>query len=139
MRVLDPGHEYVLDSLDGDAPQPLVFVKREGPGYPGNVGRHPGTTLQEVLRALVERCRYVNAQTPCAETEAVGRLLEAALLLLELRAARRHGRQLDVPLETIVRGVAKCPRCGHVGCEEVAHHSGPTARPEEPDHAPTDR
>jgi hypothetical protein len=116
MRVIDPGHEYVLDSLDGDAPQRLVFVKRQGPKYPGNVGSHPGTTIQEVLRALLERLAYVNAQIPCAETEAASGMLTTALVLLEQRAARRHGRVLAAPLARVISGEGKCPRCGHVGC-----------------------
>lgn len=46
MKVVDPGHTYELDVLD--APQqhqghPLIFVKREGPGFLGNVGHNPGT------------------------------------------------------------------------------------------------
>lgn len=117
MTVVDPGHEYLLDALDGDAVQRLVFVKREGAKYPGNVGSHSGTTLQEVLRALIERCRYVNNQTPCPETEAVTNLLASALFLLEVRAARCHGRHLDASLESVVSGEGKCPKCGHVGCD----------------------
>lgn len=116
MVTLDPGHVYLLDALDGDAVQRLAFVKREGDKYPGNVGSHSGTTLQEVIRALIERCQYVNAQTPCAETEAVTGLLSAALLLLELRAARNHGRHLDTTLDALITGSGKCTRCGHVGC-----------------------
>lgn len=124
MKVLDPGHHYQFNTLDpdmGTEPQYLVFVKREGDGYPGNVGSHPGTTSQEVLRALIDRGDYVNNQVPCAETEAATSLMEAALLLLELRAARRHGRQLDAwGVESVVQG-ACCPKCNHVGCEGDCH------------------
>lgn len=60
MTVIDPGHEYLMDSLDGEQTNRLVFVKRQGVKYPGNVGAHPGTTMQEVLRALLERLKYVN-------------------------------------------------------------------------------
>jgi hypothetical protein len=59
MKVLEAGHKYELLSLDGGEPQILTFVKREGEGYPGNVGHHPGTTLQEVLRAEIDRGMYV--------------------------------------------------------------------------------
>lgn len=117
MQVIDPGHVYRLDSLDGECEQVLTFVKREGPHYPGNVGHHPGTTLQEVLRALIERTEYVNRQIPCAESEAAVGLLKAALLLFELRAARCHRRFLEVPLASVVVGATKCAKCGHVGCE----------------------
>lgn len=117
MTVVDPGHVYTLDPLDGDATQRLVFVKREGFKYPGNVGAHSGTTTQEVLRAVVNRLTYVNNQLPCAETESACGLVEAAILLLELRAARLHNRNLDRPLDDVVDGSGKCPRCGHVGCD----------------------
>ncbi len=118
MKVIDPGHEYTLDSLDGDFPQVLTFVKREGPHYPGNVGHHPGTTMQEVLRALIERAEYVNGQIPCPETTLVLGLLESALYLLESRAARVHDRILDTTIEALVSGGSKCAKCGHVGCEK---------------------
>lgn len=73
----------------------LTFVKREGSRYPGNVGHHAGTTSQEVLRALIDRAKYVNAQLPCAESEAVIGLLQSAMLLLEVRAARLKGAVID--------------------------------------------
>lgn len=121
MKVIDPGHEYLLDSLDGEQTNRLVFVKREGEKYPGNVGSHAGTTIQEVLRALIERCRYVNDQIPCRETETATRCLIAALRVLEERAARRHGRALTVPLPDLISGAGKCPACGHVGCAGDCH------------------
>lgn len=122
MIVRDPGHDYVLQSLDGEAPQRLTFVKREGPGFPGNVGSHPGTTTQEVLRALIERGEYVNGQVPCAETEAATALMRSALLLLEVRAARRHERVAEA-FDTLAEAasVSGCPRCGHVGCPGLCH------------------
>lgn len=46
-----------------------MFVKREGEHFPGNVGHYPGTTMQEVLRVLIDRAKYVNSQIPCLETE----------------------------------------------------------------------
>jgi hypothetical protein len=121
MKVLDPGHEYLLDSIDGSCPQRIVFVKREGPGYPGNTGSHPGTTTQEVLRALIKRSEYVNRQLPCPETELATSLMKTALYLLESRAARRHGRVLNTSLEQIVTGAGKCQACGHIGCSGGCH------------------
>lgn len=116
MDVIDPGHEYFLYSLDGGEEQRLVFVKREGQKYPGNVGHHPGTNMQEVLRALIERCTYLNRQHPCQETSEVITLLISALMRLEERAARRHGRTLLSTPEDVVGGVGMCYLCGHVGC-----------------------
>jgi hypothetical protein len=127
MTVVDPGHVYLLDALDGEQVNRLVFVKREGPGYPGNVGSHPGTTMQEVLRALIERANYVQGQLPCAETAFVIDHLTAAIVMLEVRAARRHGRVLRATAAEVVAGVGKCPTCGHVGCPGDCH-AGPQGR-----------
>lgn len=116
MTVIDPGHEYLLDSLDGEQVNRLVFVKREGLKYPGNVGAHAGTTTQEVLRALIERSEYVQEQAPCTETALVITHLKHALRELERRAARLHGRNLTAEMADLVSGKGKCVNCGHMGC-----------------------
>ena len=67
MRVLDPGHRYALRHLDGDGETVLQFVNREGEKYPGNAGACEGTTMQEILRALIDRAAYVNGQASCEE------------------------------------------------------------------------
>lgn len=41
MKVIEPGHVYQLEALDGVLPQVLVFVNRE------LGGEHPGATSQE--------------------------------------------------------------------------------------------
>ena len=126
MKVIDPGHRYELDRLDdytgGRVKEELVFVKREGPKYPGNVGSHTGTTTQEVLRALIERSKYVNNQNRCYETERVIALLTESLCLLEDRAARLHGRPRHPSQSDIVLGRNKCELCGHCGCEGDCRH-----------------
>lgn len=99
MRIIDPGHAYELLSLDGYEERYLVFVQRHGPNYPGNTKSHPGTTMQDVLHCLVDRAKYVNNQFPCLETELVLRHFEAALVLLEMRAARVKGKFL--PFKTV--------------------------------------
>ena len=119
MRVLDPGHRYALRHLDGDGESTLQFVKRDGPGYPGNVGRAEGVTIQEVLRALINRAEYVNRQTPCAETSETIALMTSAVQRMEARAARLHGREAP-SAEQCVRGPT-CDRCGHVGCNVSRH------------------
>lgn len=128
MRVVDPGHVYDLDVLDPDDAYesgPLVFVKREGPGYPGNVGHHPGTNLQEVLRALIDRVKYLDGQIHDASNNRTLYSLRVAIYQLEERAARRHGRMLDLRVASSVHGVVGdgieslpvCGQCGHIGCE----------------------
>lgn len=116
MKIIDAGHVYLLDCIDGDEPQRLRFVKREGEGFPFNEGSHNGTNCQEVLRALIDRTRYMLLQKPCAETEAALHNLESALLHYESRAARRHGRHLDLySVHELVCG-SPCKTCGHIGC-----------------------
>jgi hypothetical protein len=66
IQIIDPGHKYKLPSLDGKHEQVLQFVKRCDPGnptrFPGNTNAYPGTTIQCVLRALLERFRYLQKQ-----------------------------------------------------------------------------
>jgi hypothetical protein len=115
MKIIDPGHEYDLTIYDGNdsESQTLKFMKREGIGYPGNVGSHPGTNCQEVLRVLINRSLYLNNQFPCWETTAAVESMRIALMLFELRSARRHGRELaytDVEIEL----APTCSTCGHI-------------------------
>ena len=115
MRVLDPGHRFSLRHLDGPGETVLQFVKREGRGYPHNVGTSEGTTLQEVLRALISRAQYVNGQIPCPETDRAIDHMMRAVHALEVRAARRHGRNEAISVAEAVSGPT-CAHCGHVGC-----------------------
>lgn len=117
MWVIDPGHSYRLYSLDGDQSIELTFVKREGPGYPGNVGAHPGTNLQEVLRACIDRLEYLHAQIPDTRTIGAGTCLRLAMSLLEHRAADRHGRPDPSIQGFSVVSDDFCTTCGHVGCD----------------------
>lgn len=117
MKVLDPGHSYALKHVDGDDGQNLFFVKREGPGYPGNVGSYPGTQIQEVLRVCIDRLDYVNNQIPCDRNKIAKRYLQEAIFHLESRAAERHGRVLQANAEGIEK-LPICPYCGHIECDK---------------------
>lgn len=124
MEVIDPGHEYLLqnyDAFDGaefNTLQNLTFVKRFDPPekYPGNDSAYPGTLMQEVIKALIERLVYVNNQTPCAETESVLGMMRTSLLLLEIRANRIHNRFLDLMHLDHLEEYETCKICGHVQC-----------------------
>jgi len=127
MRVIDPGHVYDLPGLDGGGPGRLAFVKRAGPGYPGNLTAHPGTTSQAVMRALLDRLRYVQGQAWCAENWLCLLLMRLCLWLLEFRAARRHGRLYARGLK-FAESAPTCARCGHTvcgrGCADALPGSG---------------
>lgn len=127
MKVLDPGHSYKLNWLDGTAPQSfhdewaipadvLTFVKREGEKYPGNNGHHPGTNIQEVCRALIDRLKYIDNQIHDDRNTMAIIKLQHVIWLLEDRAAERHHRGFDISFENI-ETFPTCTKCGHIGCE----------------------
>jgi hypothetical protein len=117
LKVIEPGHIYELKQLDGEGVETLRFVKRVGEKYPGNEPpAHPGTNMQEHLRALINRCEFVNGQNYCIETVVAIQLMKGAIAQFELRAARLHGRNLDnYTLDELVR-CGTCDECGHIGC-----------------------
>jgi len=121
MTVLDPGHKYALEVLDGNGDHHLMFVKREGPGYPGNVGHHSGVNIQEVCRALIDRVKYLDNQISCRENTEVLRCLRDAIWWLELRAAGRHKRVEEfvkiAGFGANIEDLPTCEHCGHIGCE----------------------
>lgn len=124
MYVIDSGHVYLLNSLDKDffdTPVKLTFVKREGPGYPGNIGHHSGTTTQEVLRALIDRTKYVDNQIHDQRNDSVLFHLRYAIFELEMRAADRHGRVLPSFDMDDIENIPYCEKCGHIGCEGNCH------------------
>lgn len=131
MRVIDPGHTYELSTYDCPGlgrPQTLKFVKRNDPPekYPGNTSAYPGTIMQEVFKALIDRLQYVNNQIPCAETEAILGLMQTSLFLLEERANRLHDRSLNLGSLDELVALPTCKECGHVQCaEEIDHPSLP--------------
>lgn len=119
MIIIEPGHKYDLAPLDDGVYQTIEFVKRVGKKFPFNAGQvHGGTNCQEVLRVLIDRSEFLQSQDPCAETECIVASLRSALLLFELRAARRHKRHLELEsTDRLVCGPV-CDRCGHYGCKE---------------------
>ena len=117
MTVIDPGHSYELEFLDHknycERQQTLTFVKRMGEGYPGNTSAYPGTVIQEVLRALLDRFDYLNNQIPCEENIECIIHLKEVLYLLEKRAAIRHGR--TIPMMQQILNDPSCINCLHTG------------------------
>ncbi len=128
-EVLDKGHRYELLSLDDDEQignftgrfyQTLTFVKRcdlQNPErFPGNENAYPGTTVQSVVRALLERLRYLQNQIWSLENVFVIFCLRCVLWLMEFRAARRHGHTYWKSL-TFAETEPLCQKCGHTICE----------------------
>ena len=120
MKVIDPGHCYELDCLDGPGQVVVLqFVKRVGPGYPGNQWPpRPGTIMQENLRALIDRCQYVDGQIPCWPTKLAIWLFRVIILLFEHRAKRRKGKWLPLRALRRIELAETCRICGHIYCTE---------------------
>lgn len=119
MKVIDKGHFYKLFKLDETSDQALClqFVKRTGINYPGNSTSYEGTNIQDVIRCLIDRLFYVNAQQyEFRNIMAINKLREV-IALLESRAAIRHNRRLDDLDVSVIETYPFCQTCGHIGCE----------------------
>lgn len=91
MRIVDPGHVYALDSLDGEYQQSVRFVKR----FRGNLN-HPGTVNQELLRVLIDRVQFLDAEKPWPLNEQILYHLRMALVLHEARAIIRKTEKCQI-------------------------------------------
>lgn len=123
LKIIDPGHKYELLTLDGDLVQTLTFVKRTDPDpskFPGNFNAYPGTTIQSVVRCLIERIEYLQNQIPHKNNPAIREKFLEILWLLEDRAAERHGRDFDYRIEDMNQ-MPMCSHCGHVVCKELGN------------------
>lgn len=120
LHKIDPGHFYKLESLDGINPQYLKFVKRHDPTdptrFPGNTNSYEGTTSQTVLRALLDRTKYLQNQKWCVENVIIIFCTKLSIWLYEIRAARRHKRSYWHGLNYASTSYM-CPKCGHTDCE----------------------
>ena len=127
MKIVDPGHSYTIDVYDApivvgvDIQAPINFMKREGPAYPFNKGTQNGTNCQELLRVLINRVEYLDSQLPAPENAIILNSLRNALWAFEIRAARRHGREISYNYNDIEKE-PYCRECGHIQCG--GHHNG---------------
>lgn len=78
MKVIEPGHIYILDTLDNDNDhicQTLTFVNRE------KGSEHAGTLSQEVLRATIDMMEVLIDRTNhcdnCLRWEGNDRIIKA--------------------------------------------------------------
>ncbi len=88
MKIVEPGHIYDLNSLDGDGtPETLTFVNREA-GM-----EHPGTQTQEVLRSLIDRTMHCDNCRRWGGNDKIIYHLRMALALHESRAIERKAEK----------------------------------------------
>jgi hypothetical protein len=115
MKVIEPGHIYELNQLDGDGkPLRLQFVNRDGTGG----ATHEGTQTQEVLRVnidmvscLIDRTNHCDACMPWPGNERIIKALSEACRqmnlailfheqrVLERKMAKGHLDPAKVPIE----------------------------------------
>jgi len=88
MKVVVPGHHYLLDQLGTIRRTGLRFLRRSGKTIK-HESEWPGLQTQEVLRALIDRTLYLNELIPCVETQDALYHLRMALYMYEVRAYRR--------------------------------------------------
>jgi len=93
MKAIDPGHTYELTELGGGT-QKIQFIKRSGDAVQYD-HEHPGLQVQEVLRMLIDRTKYLNAILPCVETDEALQHLRMALFMYEVRAYRRKQEEVN--------------------------------------------
>ena len=126
MRIIDPGHEYILEGVGTEnLTQKIIFVKNEGKQYPGNVGCHGGVLTQELLRVIIDRTKYLNAQGSCMETEHALAAIRQALAWYEVRAARCRGTHIVGSHSDALDDAHRCAFCGHNQCHRIEHERLP--------------
>jgi hypothetical protein len=118
MRVIDPGHKYKVSYLENKGEDTITFVKRMGPGFPGNNSEYSGTNCQELLRVLIDRVLYLDNQKSSKLNLIILSSLRVALWCFESRAAQLKGYSFSKPQKNIEK-LPFCSYCGHIAnCEE---------------------
>lgn len=101
MRVLDPGHSYALANLQFPGETLLRFMK-DPKLHDGDGG--PGTSCQEVLRALIDRVKTLDAEKLWDGNAAIVADLRHALALFEARALIRKVEKNELAIERLPTG-----------------------------------
>jgi len=107
MKVIDKGHKYSLDTLDGETEVIITFVKRLI--VEGRTDSYPGTICQEVLRVLIDRVNVLNSELPHIVNEEIIQHLRMALVLFECRALERKVEKGSLKVEKVLTN----PSDGH--------------------------
>lgn len=95
MEVIKAGHEYYLNNLDGNRSETLDFVNR------GHGEDREGTSNQEVLRVLIDRVNFLEAEVHWEGNKQILLHLRMALVLHESRHLERAVEKLKIKPELI--------------------------------------
>jgi hypothetical protein len=100
MKIVEPGHVYELNTLDGENKEveTLRFVNREAGA------EHPGTQTQEVLRALIDRTMHCDNCRRWGNNDKIIHHLRIALALHEARAIERKAEEGKFDAEHVMIG-----------------------------------
>jgi hypothetical protein len=101
MKTLTPGHRYELANFDnpGHPGQVLQFIEKAPevrPGVPGALMTiNDGTTNEEVLNMLIDRCQSLYDKMPSEETACTISHLKSALYAQQSRTYERLQRGVE--------------------------------------------
>ena len=97
MKILDEGHKYLL-KLNGQEKEEIELTFYKDSAINGN--GYDGTTNQEVLRALIDRVKFLNKQNPHRFNDEIIYHLRQALALHEMRHIERCVEE-NYPIENV--------------------------------------
>lgn len=90
------GHFYVLESPEHGFNQQLRFIEKEvAPDGSGFMVVQDGTTNEEVIKVLIDRCQKLNTKLPSKETTLAIIYLQQALSHLEERTTKRKEQGVE--------------------------------------------
>jgi hypothetical protein len=99
MKTLTPGHKYELENFEAkDQPGQVIQFIEKTPvaGEPGKlVTLNDGTTNEEVLKMLIDRCQSLYDKFPSEETACSISHLKSALYAQQSRTYERSQRGVE--------------------------------------------
>jgi hypothetical protein len=97
MKILTPGHKYVLENFENkEAGQTIQFIEKTPTANPGElVTLNDGTTNEEVLKMLIDRMQSLYNKFPSEETLCSIGHLKSALYAQQSRTYERQQRGVE--------------------------------------------
>lgn len=117
MRVIEPGHVYAVQNIDGPGEQIIRFVRRRDASADklAEEAWEEGILCQELFRVLIHRIQYLDSEAPHPVNVEATLALRKALTGFEARAAQRTIEKLPMPERAVV-----CSECQHMLCTHDA-------------------
>jgi hypothetical protein len=111
MRVLEPGHRYLLDNLKDDGQTVLQFY--QDPAIHGTGAQGPST--QEVLRAVIDRIQHLDGEKPWPLNALLVQKGREMIALFEMRALYHKVVKGELDIESLPVGAD-----GHIIVETIS-------------------